>query len=99
VVPTDGVVAGSAAATAAWLGDDPHRRDRRCVRHLEALQVWHEGPVPGISPIGVFEDAWVLATLLDAGIRFTVPGQLMTRLQDACSELGAPAGIGLPPDA
>ncbi|HEY4460155.1 MAG TPA: prenyltransferase [Pseudonocardiaceae bacterium] len=94
---TDGVVCGSVAATAAWLGEHP--ADDRAAARLAAVQACHGGPVPGIYPITVFEHAWVLAALADAGLGVTAPESIVAGLHRACGEEGAPAAIGLPADA
>ncbi|MEV6243407.1 prenyltransferase/squalene oxidase repeat-containing protein [Lentzea sp. NPDC051838] len=93
VRPVNGVVCGSAAATAAWLGE---RSEHEAVGVLQHLQSLDKGAVRGISCINVFEPAWVVALLTDAGIQ--VPG-LTERLTAAVGPSGAPASTGLPADA
>lgn len=92
-----GTIGASPAATAAWLGgaepdpDDPARR--YLVRAAAA------GPVPCALPITVFERAWVLSTLIRAGVDVSVPADLVRELADAIGSAGTPAAAGLPPDA
>ncbi|MEU0879511.1 prenyltransferase/squalene oxidase repeat-containing protein [Lentzea sp. NPDC005914] len=93
VRPVNGIVCGSAAATAAWLGE---RTEHEAVAVLEHLQSLDKGAVRGISCINVFEPAWVVALLADAGL--TVSG-LTERLTAAVGPSGAPAGTGLPADS
>ncbi|HEX2244383.1 MAG TPA: hypothetical protein VHK27_14265, partial [Gammaproteobacteria bacterium] len=96
VRPVRGAVGCSPAATAAWL-DGQSAQD--AVRYLEAVQRRSAGPVPGVTPITVFERVWVLAALLGAGLRVQLPPGLVGGLHAACGEFGASAGAGLPPDA
>ncbi|QUQ63512.1 prenyltransferase/squalene oxidase repeat-containing protein [Kutzneria sp. CA-103260] len=93
VAPEHGLVCGSAAATAAWLGDGP------APANLEAMQARHGGPVPGICPITVFENAWIAAAMADAGLAHLVSPQIIDELRAACGPDGAPAAPGLPADA
>lgn len=94
-----GTIGASPAATAAWLGavepapDDPARR------YLETVVDAHGGPVPCGIPITVFERAWVLSTLLRAGIRVEVPTEITAGLSAALGPMGTPAAAGLPADA
>lgn len=95
--PAQGAVGCSPAATAAWLPDRtgcPAAMD-----YLETVQNRGRGPVPGVTPITVFERAWVLAALTAAGIRVTVPHELVGSLHAAFGEFGVAAGPGLPPDS
>lgn len=93
VQPVGGIVCGSVAATAAWLGE---RSDHEAVAVLHHLQSLDKGAVRGISNINVFEPAWVVALLADAGIRTS---GLTERLHAALGPAGAPAGTGLPADS
>ncbi|MEV6235682.1 prenyltransferase/squalene oxidase repeat-containing protein [Lentzea sp. NPDC051838] len=93
VRPSHGVVCGSAAATAAWLGD---RSAHEAAGFLDHLQSLDNGPVRGITRIAVFETAWVVSMLADAGV--PLPRGFASRLRDACADTGAPAGAGLPAD-
>ncbi|MER5261810.1 hypothetical protein ABTZ99_06990 [Actinosynnema sp. NPDC002837] len=101
VEPTCGVVGGSAAATAAWLGgpDVPDVEHRESLAHLRRLQAWHGGPVPGVCPITVFEHAWVLMALADAVPDLQPPHGAIATLHAAIGPDGAPAGPGLPADS
>ncbi|MFI9009942.1 prenyltransferase/squalene oxidase repeat-containing protein [Actinosynnema sp. NPDC053489] len=101
VEPTCGVVGGSAAATAAWLGgpDVPGVEHRESLAHLRGLQAWHGGPVPGVCPITVFEHAWVLMALADAVPDLRAPAKAIATLRAAIGPDGAPAGPGLPADS
>jgi halimadienyl-diphosphate synthase len=92
-----GVVGASPAATAAWLTHSP--RDPDAVAYLEAVVSRHGGAAPSVIPVPAFERAWVLATLLGAGIRVSVPAPLVADLSSALGETGTPGGPGLPPDA
>ncbi|MEU4539723.1 prenyltransferase/squalene oxidase repeat-containing protein [Streptosporangium sp. NPDC023825] len=98
-----GAVGCSPAATAAWLGpkdDGEPASDRRsAVLYLRAVQDRHGGPVPGVTPIDVFERAWVLAALAEAFPSLTPPPELGDSLEAVLGDLGAPAGAGLPPDS
>lgn len=49
--------------------------------------------------IAVFERAWVVGWLLDAGVPMTVPRELTAYLENSLDTGGAPAGPGLPADA
>jgi halimadienyl-diphosphate synthase len=93
VTPQHGLVCGSAAATAAWLGTGP------APANLEAMQARHGGPVPGICPITIFENAWVASAMADAGLAHRVSPQIVDDLRAAIGPDGAPAAPGLPSDA
>ncbi|MGH4010396.1 MAG: hypothetical protein ACRDTH_19920 [Pseudonocardiaceae bacterium] len=97
VHPVQGAVGCSPAATAAWLQDPTGCH--AAVDYLETLQNRGGGPVPGVTPITVFERAWVLAALTAAGISVTVPHGLVGSLHAAFGEFGVAAGPGLPPDS
>ena len=97
VHPVQGAVGCSPAATAAWLQD--HTGCHAAVGYLEAVQNRGGGPVPGVTPITVFERAWVLSALTAAGIGVAVPHELVGSLHAAFSESGVAAGPGLPPDS
>lgn len=94
--PVAGAVGCSPAATAAWLGD---RSDHAAVRYLEAVQRRGGGPVPGVTPITVFERVWVLAAYAATGVEMRLPPGLVGSLHAAFSEMGVAAGAGLPPDS
>ncbi len=96
VHPVQGAVGCSPAATAAWVDDGPGHVS---VDYLEAVQNRGRGPVPGVTPIPVFERAWVLAALTTAGISVTVPPGLADSMHAAFGEFGVAAGPGLPPDS
>lgn len=100
VTPVDGRIVGcSPAATAAWLGDDGVRDERHpCVGYLREVQ-HPSGGVPVAAPLALFERAWVLSTLLEAGIPFIAPNALVESLHESFEAQGAPGGLGLPPDA
>ncbi len=97
VHPVHGAVGCSPAATAAWLPD--RTGCPAAVNYLETVQNRGGGPVPGVTPIPVFERAWVLAALTAAGISVTVPHGLAGSLHAAFGECGVAAGPGLPPDS
>ncbi|MDQ3761601.1 MAG: hypothetical protein M3460_07845 [Actinomycetota bacterium] len=97
VRPVQGAVGCSPAATAAWLQNHPDCYS--AVRYLETVQNRGRGPVPGVTPITVFERAWVLAALTAAGIGVTVSQELVGSLHAAFGEFGVAAGTGLPPDS
>jgi halimadienyl-diphosphate synthase len=97
VRPVQGVVGCSPAATAAWLRG--RTGCRAAVGYLEAVQSRGKGPVPGVTPITVFERSWVVATLTAAGIGVRVPRRLVASLHAAFGESGVAAGPGLPPDS
>jgi hypothetical protein len=95
-----GPIGASPAATAAWLSnggapdvDNPGRR------YLETVVARHGGPVPCAAPITVFERAWVLSWLAEAGVPLVVPDSLLRELDAAVGPTGTPAGPGLPQDA
>ncbi len=96
-----GAVAGSPAATAAWLGgpDSSAPDAPESLRYLERLQAQGGGALPGVSPITYFEPAWTLNFLAAAGVEYRTPTRLLDRLDAALGPLGAPAGPGLPPDS
>ena len=71
VHPVHGAVGCSPAATAAWLWD--RGGCPAAVGYLEAVQSRGGGPVPGVTPITVFERTWVLAALTAVGIDVMVP--------------------------
>ncbi len=97
VHPVHGAVGCSPAATAAWLPD--RTGCPAAVGYLEAVQNRGRGPVPGVTPITVFERAWVLAALTAAGIGVTAPHGLVDSVHAAFGECGVAAGPGLPPDS
>lgn len=103
VRPVGGAVGCSPAATAAWLGagdgDGAGTERRRAIEYLHTVQARHDGPVPGVTPIGVFERAWVLSALAEAFPGTTPPRELGHSLHAAFGDLGVPAGAGLPPDS
>jgi squalene-hopene cyclase-like protein/prenyltransferase/squalene oxidase-like repeat protein len=98
VVPTDGRVGGSPAATAAWLSGQG-RHDPAALEYLLTVAGRYDGPVPSIQPITVFERAWVLSTLASAGVPTAPAPYLVDYLTAAVGEHGAPAGFGLPADS
>jgi halimadienyl-diphosphate synthase len=95
-----GTIGASPAATAAWLGTvappDPHDP---ALRYLEGVARQQQGPVPCAAPITVFERAWALGWLAQAGVPMTVPDTLLLSLRAATHPGGTPAGPGLPSDA
>lgn len=93
----DGPVGGSPAATAAWLRD--HGGSEPAWRYLERAVRHQGGPVPCAAPITVFERAWVLNWLAEAGVPVTPPEGLLRDLDVAIGEHGVAAGPGLPNDA
>jgi hypothetical protein len=97
VHPVQGTVGCSPAATAAWLQDGTDCP--AATNYLEAVQNRGRGLVPGVTPITVFERAWVMAAFTAAGINVTVPHGLVDSLDAAFGEFGVGAGPGLPPDS
>jgi halimadienyl-diphosphate synthase len=97
IYPVQGAVGCSPAATAAWLLD--RASCPAAVSYLEAAQDRGRGPVPGVTPIPIFERAWVLAALTAADIGVTVPSGMADSLHAAFGECGVAAGPGLPPDS
>ena len=97
VHPVSGAVGSSPAATAAWLAGRPMAED--AVATLTRSQKRWGGAVPGVISIAVFERAWVLGWLLDAGAAPIIPEELTAYLENSLDESGAPAGPGLPTDA
>jgi halimadienyl-diphosphate synthase len=95
--PVQGSVGCSPAATAAWLRD--RAGCRAAVGYLEAVQDRGRGPVPGVTPVTVFERSWVVAALTTVGIGVRVPRGLVGSLHAAFGEFGVAAGPGLPPDS
>jgi hypothetical protein len=93
----DGPVGGSPAATAAWLRD--HGGSESAWRYLGQAARRQGGPVPCATPITVFEHAWALNWLAEAGIPVTPPDRLLHDLDAAVGEHGAAAAPGLPLDA
>ncbi|MEV5751195.1 prenyltransferase/squalene oxidase repeat-containing protein [Actinoallomurus sp. NPDC052308] len=94
-----GIVGASPAATAAWLGGEAPVPEDPARRFLEMVVEQHGGPVPCGLPITVFERAWVITTLVRAGIGVTVPPTVLSSLRQALDPVGTPAGEGLPADA
>jgi squalene-hopene cyclase-like protein len=93
-----GTVGASPAATAAWLSaQPPSRRDPVAVRYLQAVAAGPHAAVPSVTPITIFERAWVLSWLADVAV--TVPAQLLASLAGSIGASGTPGGAGLPPDA
>src|SRR5439155_6397301 len=68
-------------------------------RYLEAVAARHDGAVPSVVPITIFERAWVLSGLCGAGIPASVPESLLTSLTEGLGSDGVPGGAGLPADA
>ncbi|GGV11086.1 hypothetical protein GCM10010182_34110 [Actinomadura cremea] len=94
-----GTIGASPAATAAWLGSDPAAPSSPARWYLETVVAEHGGPVPCGFPLTVFERGWVLAWLARAGVRFSVPPELVLSLTAPLGPLGTPAADGLPADA
>ncbi|GAA0351702.1 hypothetical protein NE235_23290 [Actinoallomurus spadix] len=94
-----GIVGASPAATAAWLGEKAPDPEDPARRFLETVVEQYGGPVPCGLPITVFERAWVISTLVRAGIDVTVPPTVLSSLRQALNPAGTPAGEGLPADA
>lgn len=92
-----GLVGASPAATAARLRDRDGSSPAR--RYLEEVARHHGGPVPCAAPITVFERAWALSWLAEAGIPLTVPTPLIVELSASVGPAGTPAAPGLPQDA
>ncbi|GGM23727.1 prenyltransferase/squalene oxidase repeat-containing protein [Dactylosporangium sucinum] len=95
-----GAVGASPAATVAWLGGPAAAGSAGPAREfLEDVVGWHRGPVPCPIPITVFERAWVLSSLVRAGVPLTVPPALLDELSATVAPAGIAAGAGLPADA
>jgi halimadienyl-diphosphate synthase len=92
VEPVHGGVGCSPAATAVWSPDPRHPQ-------LEATQELGGGPVPVAGPLAVFERAWVLSMLADAGLAPPARRDLIASLHAAFGPDGVAGGPGLPPDA
>ncbi|NEA36911.1 prenyltransferase/squalene oxidase repeat-containing protein [Streptomyces sp. SID13031] len=99
VLPVNGSVGCSPAATAAWLGRSPRQSDSSSVSYLVEAQARLGGPVPGVSPISVFEVAWVLSSFASASVDVSVSPRMLRQLSQSITTKGAPAGLGLPPDS
>jgi halimadienyl-diphosphate synthase len=96
VHPVGGAVGCSPAATAAWVQE--RAGCPAAVGYLEAVQGRGRGPVPAVTPVTLFERAWVLAALTAAGVGVRVPPGLVSGVHAAFGECGVAAGPGLPPD-
>lgn len=94
-----GTIGASPAATAAWLGVAPPGPYDSARRYLEGVARQQRGPVPCAAPITVFERAWALGWLAQAGVPLNVPDALVLSLRAATRPGGTPAGPGLPSDA
>ncbi|HEX6468393.1 MAG TPA: hypothetical protein VF069_04805 [Streptosporangiaceae bacterium] len=111
VRPVDGVVCGSAAATAAWLGPlaplageageagkagkAGDAARRAAARALAGLQAHHGGPVPAFTSQVYVAQAWSLAHLALAGVGGAVLAGLRDTLTRALDRPAA-AAAGLP---
>lgn len=97
----DGNLGCSPAATAAWIGAQrtDSSRTRRAGAYLHDAIRAHDGPVPGVTPITVFERAWVVAALRTGGIAVSVPSAIVQSLRGALTVDGASVGPGLLCDA
>ncbi len=98
---SDGMIACSPAATAAWLGEDPDRGTpaaAAAARYLERLQAAGGGTVAGVWPISHFEPAWVLSILAPVMSGLPAPTGVLDGLDAALGPRGAPAAPSLPPD-
>lgn len=93
-----GTVGASPAATVAWLGGPP-AQGNASLRYLRSAMAPFGGPVPSVLPMGAFERAWVVNSLALAGIAFTAPRGLVTRMSVDLGSRGVSGGAGLPPDA
>ena len=96
VRPAGGALCCSPAATAVWAGPAAAMPQ---LEYLNMVQARHGGPVPPSAPLDVFERAWVVCALAGAGITFRLPAGIAGTLAEALGPEGAPAGIGMPPDA
>ncbi|MBE1531649.1 prenyltransferase/squalene oxidase repeat-containing protein [Actinomadura algeriensis] len=94
-----GTIGASPAATAAWLGHGPVEPSSPARWYLETVVAEHGGPVPCGFPLTVFERGWVLAWLARAGVRFSVPPELVLSLTTPLGPLGTSTADGLPADA
>ncbi|MBO4207063.1 prenyltransferase/squalene oxidase repeat-containing protein [Micromonospora echinofusca] len=100
VSPVAGAVGASPAATAAWLGGPTNNAgDRSVLTYLEDTARRQGGPVPCTTPITVFERAWVLSTLVRAGVPVAVSPKLLAGLGATLGVAGTTTGPGLPTDA
>ena len=95
-----GTIGASPAATAWWLaGNPPAGQAGAARRYLETVAAHHDGPVPSVVPVTMFERTWVLSGLFRAGIRVPVPRSLVADLASDLGASGAAGGAGLPADA
>nr|ACO31276.1 PtmT2 [Streptomyces platensis] len=96
--PHNGSVGCSPAATAAWLGASPDPAAPG-VAYLRDVQARFGGPVPSITPIVYFEQAWVLNSLAASGLRYEAPAALLDSLEAGLTDEGIAAAPGLPSDS
>lgn len=97
VYPVAGAVSCSPAATTSWLGTTPDP-DEPAGRYLAELLRREGGPVPVATPMPYFERSWILNVFATHGVAYTMRDDLLTGLDAALGEHGAPAGPGLPAD-
>ncbi|MFF4433842.1 prenyltransferase/squalene oxidase repeat-containing protein [Streptomyces sp. NPDC001513] len=99
VHPVGGTVGCSPAATAAWLGPRRPAGDTTgSAAYLDRAAARGGGPVPSVWPITAFERAWVLSSLLRAGVHITPPTDLVQQMRAALGDTGTGGAPGLPPD-
>jgi len=95
-----GTVGASPAATAAWLASRPSpERAGPAGRYLNSVVERLGAAVPSVIPVTIFERAWVLSTLLGAGVPIDPPAELVSGLKASLGPRGTPGGAGLPEDA
>ncbi|MGK5448784.1 prenyltransferase [Streptomyces radiopugnans] len=95
MVPVDGVVGCSAAATAAWLGPrEPADPAHPSVRFLRRAQERGGGPVAAMTSLVFYERAWIAGNLATAGVPREVLAPLLKELPGDVGRSGAPTAPG-----
>lgn len=102
---TDGLLGGSAAATAAWIGRaPPSSARRRAAEELGAVARRYGGLFPASAPFATVERLWVLATVLATDTPSAVLPADLPRIgrewvAECYDRRGVPGVPGIPPDA
>ncbi|MFC5747415.1 prenyltransferase/squalene oxidase repeat-containing protein [Actinomadura rugatobispora] len=97
--PGDGLVAGSPAATAAWIarrGGDA--RAPRCAHRLDHVARRHGGPVSSLWTAAEFDQAQVVAALARGGLAGAVPPTVRDALRRSIARGATGLALGLPGD-
>jgi halimadienyl-diphosphate synthase len=89
-----GPVGCSPAATAAVLSGT-ERPDNAACNYLTALTERHGGAVPNLAPITTFEQIWITAQIMRAGI--PIPSDLESTIIAYFGRLAAEGGTGMAP--